>query len=92
MPNETAPAKPREQASCRGCHRKLRGDAYMYGREAYLPEGGRAKVNHYGGFVCSRACDYRASVEMHASMPGCGGATKPDGSAMARIKRNWDND
>lgn len=48
-----------------------------------------AKINYYGGFVCSEACDYRASLEMHQDMPGCGTATKPETAAMQRIRKNW---
>lgn len=79
-----------EVATCRGCGRVLRGKPYYMGGDAYIPETGQlAKVNHYGGFVCSPGCDYRASVRQHDSMPGCGGATRPDCYAMAHIRRNW---
>ena len=80
----------REPATCRGCGRLLRGDAYMYGGSAYHPDTGeRCPTNHYGGFVCSESCDYRTSVRMLDSMPGCRGATSPDCYAREQIARNW---
>jgi len=80
-----------EQAVCRGCGRVLRGRPYHEGGRAFHPDTGKeCPINHYGGFVCSQACDYRASVNQHASMPGCMGARKPDCYAAERIRRNWD--
>lgn len=84
------PTPTDEQATCRGCGMVLRGRPYRYGGHAFHPRTGeQCPVNHYGGFVCSEACDYRASVEQHASMPGCSTATRPDCYAAARIRENW---
>ncbi len=78
-------------ATCRGCGRVLIGKPYYMGGNAYLPGPKRiaAKVNHYGGFVCSHRCDYRASLEQLRDMPRCGDALTPDCSAMATIRSNW---
>lgn len=83
------------QAVCRGCGAKLNGSPYFKGGIAYvrLQDGGngqRAKANYYGGWVCSRHCDYRASLELEQDMPGHGYSQKKPGSqAMARIESNW---
>jgi hypothetical protein len=74
-----------ETAVCRGCGRKLNGKPYYMGGAAYHPETGeRCKVNHYGGFVCSRQCDKRASHELENSMPG---GYSPNLSAPAQLAR-----
>lgn len=79
-----------EVATCRGCGIVLRGKPYYMGGSAYHPRTGeRCKVSHYGGFVCSHSCDYRSSVHMLDSMPGCAGATRPSCYAMEQIRRNW---
>lgn len=87
-----------EQAVCRGCGRHLQGSPYFKGGRAYVPaenprhahDSRPAKVNYYGGWVCSRACDYRASLELERSMPGHGsGQTRLDGPALERINSNW---
>lgn len=79
-----------ERAECRNCGMLLRGKPYYMGGSAYHPlTGEQCKVNHYGGFVCSPGCDYRASVKQVSSMPGCAGATRPDCYAMERLRRNW---
>lgn len=62
-----------ETATCRGCGRKLIGKPYWAGGQAYHPETReRAKVNSYGGFVCSYRCDVKAALELEQSMPGHG--------------------
>lgn len=77
-------------AVCRGCGQVLNGKPYHMGGHAYHPETGkRCPSNHYGGFVCSRQCDWKASVEQLDSMPGCMGARRPSCCAMATINRNW---
>lgn len=63
----------KEQARCRGCGMNLDGDAYMYGGRAYhAVTKKRVPDNLYGGFVCSKSCDYEASLEIERSMPGHG--------------------
>lgn len=66
---------PEETAECRHCGLKLRGKPYHLGGPAYLPlpKGGLAKRNFYGGWVCSKQCDWEAAMDLEASMPGCGG-------------------
>lgn len=88
--SETVEAK-KEQATCRGCGKLLRGNAYMYGGRAYDDDTGReAKRNHYGGFVCSRRCDLRASLELEQSMPGHGITQRTLGCFSAdALRRNW---
>ena len=81
-----------ETAKCRHCGTPLRGKPYHLGGGAYLPlpKGGRAPVNYYGGYVCSRSCDYRACLALEQSMPGHGsGQRQPGREAMARINSNW---
>lgn len=81
-----------ETAECRHCRKPLRGKPYHLGGGAYLPlpKGGRAPVNYYGGYVCSRSCDVRTSLELEQSMPGHGYSQKQPGrEAMARINSNW---
>lgn len=69
---------------------ELRGKPYHLGGRAYHPKTGeRCPANHYGGYVCSEQCDYRASIEQVASMPGCAGATRPDCFAATTIRKNW---
>jgi hypothetical protein len=79
-----------EHAECRNCGMILRGKPYYMGGSAYHPRTGKqCKVNHYGGFVCSYECDYRASVHQLDSMPGCAGAKRPDCYAAQTLRRNW---
>lgn len=80
-----------EQATCRGCGRALKGHAYWTGKLAYIPETNeQARANFYGGWVCSRDCDVRASLELEQTMPGHGyGQQTPGCFAMERIRRNW---
>ena len=60
-----------EVAECRGCRKVLRGKPYYRGGNAYdIQTGKEAKKCHYGGFVCSRECDFRACLELERSMPG----------------------
>ena len=85
----------KEVATCRGCGRKLNGKPYYAGHTAYIPETNeRAKVNHYGGFVCSERCDIKSSVELEVTMPGCNtikGFNNLSTYAQQSIKRNWQN-
>lgn len=60
-----------EKAVCRGCGKELIGNPYYMGGHAYMPKTmERCKVNFYGGFVCSSACDKNASLELERTMPG----------------------
>jgi hypothetical protein len=91
MSDFTNPPAENDLAICRGCGRRLKGQDYRYGQPAYIPETNeRAKVNFYGGFVCSRACDYRASLVQEQSMPG-GFMHNPILSCYAQqsLERNW---
>ena len=84
------------QAVCRGCGKLLHGSPYFKGGSAYVMNatGGykhRARSNYYGGWVCSRECDYRASLELEQSMPGHGySQARPGTEAMRRIESNWE--
>lgn len=80
-----------QTATCRGCGRILQGKPYHLGGIAYHPETGeRAKINHYGGFVCSRSCDFRASLALEQSMPGHDSRQVRLGSfAQESLDRNW---
>lgn len=90
---------PREDlATCRGCGRVLLGRNYCFGGAAFIPDangrpGRQAPVNYYGGYVCSRDCDYRSALELEQSMPGHGFSQKHiDGPALQRVKANWDRE
>lgn len=79
-----------ETAVCRSCGLELKGKPFHLGGAAYHPRTNeRCPTNHYGGFVCSYECDYRASVEQHESMPGCSGARTPGCYAERTIANNW---
>ena len=80
-----------EVVQCRGCRRVLEGKPYYLGGRAYMPETGEeAKVNFYGGFVCSESCDRRTCIEMESNFPGAGIATRPGQLSGAKIKSNWE--
>ena len=76
-------------AYCRYCRKELRGKDYCYGGSAYLPNGERARVNYYGGYVCSRECDFRACQELENSMPGHGYSQRIDSNAERKVRENW---
>lgn len=85
-----------EGAKCRGCGRALFGKDYCFGGRAYVPNAAgectyrEAKRNYYGGFVCSRDCDFRASLELERSMPGHDWHQKHLGqSAQRSLESNW---
>lgn len=84
-----------EGAECRHCGVKLIGKPYSMGGNAYLPpERGswQARVNHYGGFVCSERCDYEAALSLEQSMPGHGMRQKTLNPRLAaKIRANWEN-
>lgn len=80
-------------AKCRYCKKELNGKPYYMGGKAYHPITGKeCPVNHYGGYVCSKQCDYSASLEQLVDMPGCGSSSKPTDSALSTIRHNWPND
>jgi hypothetical protein len=78
-------------AICRGCGRQLDGSPYHTGKPAYVPETGeRAKANHYGGWVCSRQCDFNSSLRLEQSMPGHGDGQRSLGCyAQQSLNNNW---
>lgn len=79
---------------CRGCGRTLKGSPYFKGGRAFIPEtGAAARVNHFGGWVCSRTCDHRASLQQEQSMPGHGNEQKRLSCYAAEaLRRNWPED
>ncbi len=83
----------KKQAECRNCGKKLRGTAYMYGGDAYIPledGGGRAPANFCGGYVCSYSCDYNACLALEQTMPGHSYNQKRIGSSAAQwTEDNW---
>lgn len=83
----------REPAKCRYCQKILKGDAYKYGGKAYHPINGElCSINYYGGFVCSKRCDYLASLELERSMPGHGwGQTKLGHFSHEASEKKWGN-
>ncbi|MDA8251095.1 MAG: hypothetical protein M0Z28_18255 [Rhodospirillales bacterium] len=97
-PSHSDTTAARERAICRGCGKPLDGDAYMYGGRAYVPHGPQddhrrprreAKACHYGGFVCSEACDRRAHLDLEQTMPGHGGQTRLSAHHSEMISRKW---
>ena len=81
-----------DTAECRGCGKTLSGKPYYTGGNAYDPVTGKqAKVNFYGGYVCSRECDYRASLALEQSMPGHRGqrSLHRGSEAARRIAASW---
>ena len=83
-----------EHATCRHCGKVLIGKNYCFGGAAHIPNaqgglGARAPINYYGGYVCSRSCDYRASLSLEESMPGHAGQRNLNGPAMERVNSNW---
>jgi len=84
-----------EKAVCRGCGRELIGKPHYQGGNAYVPRpdgriGEQARETFYGGYVCSRECDVRTSLELERTMPGHDWRQQRPGCfAMERINRNW---
>jgi hypothetical protein len=78
-------------AVCRGCGLALKGKPYYLGGSAYHPRTNeRCKTNYYGGFVYSRSCDFKASLELEQDMPGHGpGQTRLGCFAQQALERNW---
>ncbi len=82
-----------EIATCRNCGMALRGKPYFMGGSAYHPKTNeQCKVNFYGGYVCSRTCDFMASLKLEQTMPGHG-CRQTDIGCYARehLERNWQN-
>jgi ribosomal protein L37AE/L43A len=82
---------PDETPYCRHCNRTLRGHAYWTGKPAYHPEpNGTVRRNHYGGWVCSRSCDWKAALDLEQSMPGHGYHQKTPGCyTYAQMDEKW---
>ena len=81
-----------EKATCRNCGKELIGKPYYMGGGAYIKKRGvleAVPVNHYGGYVCSYACDYKASLELEQSMPGHQGQRELRGNVLESVRRNW---
>jgi len=80
-----------DMLKCRGCGKVLDGHPYHTGKLAWVPETGkRCKSNFYGGHVCSRECDERASLELENSMPGHSGVSaRLSVFAAQSLKDNW---
>ncbi len=83
-----------EHAVCRGCGKQLRGTPYFRGGDAFDPvTGERCKTNHYGGYVCSKDCDFASSLELERSMPGHDGSQSRLGCYSERsYQDNWANE
>jgi len=79
-----------ERAKCRGCGKQLVGEPYFKGKAAYDPETKeRARINFYGGFVCSRSCDVQVCLDMSSSMPGAGHAEHLNSLEREQVEINW---
>ena len=78
------------QAVCRGCGKHLDGSPYWKGGLAYDPQTGKqVKANHFGGWVCSHRCDYRAYLYQEQDMPGHGGQHDLNPRIRAELERKW---
>lgn len=75
-----------KEIECRHCGKALKRTT----SGACNPDTGEeARQNHYGGWVCSRRCDYNECLDMTSSVPGAGGATRPSVYAQKQIDNNW---
>jgi len=72
---------------CRNCGEKISVYKNQSAKVDHSKED--AKWNQYGGWVCSRSCDYNACVTMESSFPGAGVTKTPGQSSMRKIKENW---
>lgn len=80
------------QAVCRGCGMHLDGSPYFRGGHAYHPRTGKhALANHFGGWVCSEACDRLAHLRQEQDMPGHGGQRDLDPHTSREISRKWED-
>lgn len=77
-----------KKMACRYCGKELYQVDQVY---AYDPETREsAKINFYGGFVCSQQCDFNASLELERSMPGHGYSQKKLGCfSSEHYRNNW---
>lgn len=73
---------------------ELQGKPYYMGGRAYHPRTRKqCKVNFYGGFVCSRECDFRSSLRLESTMPGHSVDQRSLGVyAKQHFNSNWSDD
>lgn len=51
------------------------------------------KCNYYGGYICSKKCDFEASLDIEQSMPGHNSAQYNLGCySNSHFERNWRED
>lgn len=78
-------------AECRGCRKPLRksdSGGYCYDQKT----GKEAIWGHYGGWACSRDCEFRASLELERSMPGHNATqTRLSCYAAEALRKHWGN-
>ncbi len=73
---------------CRHCRSVLHKRSAS--SEAFVPgTTDNAKRNYYGGWVCSRECDYKACIAMEVSWGARRQSCCPNKPAMERIEFNW---
>lgn len=80
-----------KQTECRGCGKLLNGDGSQ-GSSVYDPDTKKeAKWNYYGGWVCSKQCDYNSSLELERSMPGHMGQNRLSlgSTSYNSVETNW---
>lgn len=79
---------PEQTDICRYCGKILIGKPYRFGGSyAYDPKTKEAaKTNYYGGYVCSRSCDFNASLTLERSMPGHGYSQK---TLLPEVHKHW---
>jgi hypothetical protein len=81
----------RKTCNCRGCGKLLNGDGSQMSAVSDPDTNLPAKLNYYGGWVCSRQCDYNSSLRLEQSMPGHTGQTRLSlgSSSYKSIEENW---
>lgn len=73
---------------CRGCRRELRSSS---SGSAYDPiTGSSVPWGHYGGWVCSEACERSVSFRVESSMPGTGPLKSLSCFAQKSLKDHWE--
>ena len=80
-----------KKSKCRGCGKELNGDGGQMSSVYDPVTKEMSKWNHYGGWVCSKTCDYNSSLELERSMPGHMGqrSLSINSESYRSVERNW---
>lgn len=81
------------EAECRACGKAIFGKPYYSGGNTsrLVPlTWDEPKANYYGGYVCSKKCDYDATLSLEQSMPGHGCSQSELDTQMTKfISSRW---